>query len=87
MFLRLLNDAVRKQGLASTKPKIKQPGCKRQTYQNKGFRNPPELREKSRILLMNKSVPLRLHKFCLYSERNNKPVGRNKTKQNNNRKF
>lgn len=34
---------------------------KRQTYQNKGFRNPPELREKSRILLMNKSVPLRLH--------------------------
>jgi len=52
-------------------------GCKRQTYQNKGFRNPPKLREKSRILLMNKCLPLRLHKFCLYNEINNKSVGRN----------
>jgi len=49
---------------------------------NKGFRNPPELREKSQI-----SVPRRLHKFCLNTKRNNKLVGaeNNKTKQN--RKF
>jgi len=34
--------AVRKQGLASAKPKRTQTGCKRQTYQNKGFWNSPE---------------------------------------------
>ena len=62
-------------------------GLQATNLSNKGFRNPPELREKSRILLMNKSVPLRLHKLCLYSERNNKPVGQNKIKRNNNREF
>lgn len=36
----------------------------------KDFQNPPELREKSQILLMNKNVHLRLHKFCLYTCQN-----------------
>ena len=38
---------------------------------------------------MNKryKLSLRLSKFCLYSERNNKLVGQNKIKRNNNREF
>jgi len=41
---------------------------------DKGFRNPLELREKSRIFLLNEKVPLRLHKFYLNTKRNDKLV-------------
>jgi hypothetical protein len=78
-------DAIRKQGLSSAKPKRKETGCKRQTYQIRvsGIHQNWE-KISNNFYWMNKCL-LGCIMFCLNSKRNNKLVGRNKTKRNNNR--
>ena len=45
-------DAVRKQGLTNAKPKRETDRLQVTNLSNKGFKNPPKLREKSQIILM-----------------------------------